>query len=75
MLLRFVQGRPMSQVTEDFLDWAGGVLAAAGKTALLLVRDNASWHVSQRVRACIRAHNGRAKREGGVRIVACRLPV
>jgi transposase len=70
MLLRFVEGRPVSQVTEDFLAWACGVLAAEGKTALLLVWDNASWHVSQR-----RAHNGRARREGGVRIVACRLPV
>ncbi len=75
MLLRFVEGRPVSQVTEDFLAWACGVLAAEGKTALLLVWDNASWHISQRVRAWIRAHNGRARREGGVRIVACRLPV
>jgi transposase len=75
MLLRFVEGRPVSQVTEDFLAWACEVLAAEGKTALLLVWDNASWHISQRVRAWIRAHNGRARREGGVRIVACRLPV
>jgi transposase len=75
MLLRFVAGRPVSQVTEDFLAWVCGVLAAEGKTALLLVWDNASWHISQRVRAWIRAHNGRARREGGVRIVACRLPV
>jgi transposase len=75
MLLRFVEGRPVSQVTEDFLAWVCDVLAAEGKTALLLVWDNASWHISQRVRAWIRAHNGRARREGGVRIVACRLPV
>ena len=75
MLLRFVQGRPVSQVTEDFLAWVCDVLAAEGKTALLLVWDNASWHISQRVRAWIRTHNGRARREGGVRIVVCRLPV
>jgi hypothetical protein len=30
---------------------------------------------SQRVRAWIKAHNRQAKREGGVRIVACPLPV
>jgi DDE superfamily endonuclease len=75
MLLRFVDGRPVSQVTEDFLAWVCGELAREGKRALLLVWDNASWHVSQRVRAWIKAHNRRAKREGGVRIVACQLPV
>ena len=75
MLLRFVQGRPVSQVTEDFLAWVCARLHAEGKTALLLVWDNASWHVSQRVRAWIRAHNRPTKRDGGVRIVACYLPV
>jgi transposase len=74
MLLRFVQGRPVSQVTEDFLAWLCERLAAEGKKALLLVWDNASWHISQRVRAWVKAHNRQAKREGGVRIVACRLP-
>jgi transposase len=75
MLLRFVQGRPVSQVTEEFLAWACGRLAAEGKTALLLVWDNASWHVSKRVRSWIKAHNRRVKRDGGVRIVACYLPI
>lgn len=75
MLLRFVDGRPVSQVTEDFLAWLCQRLGAEGKTALLLVWDNASWHVSQRVRVWIKAHNRQAKREGGVRIVPCRLPV
>jgi transposase len=75
MMLRFVQGRPVSQVTEDFLAWACDRLAAEGKTALLLIWDNAAWHVSKRVRAWIKAHNRRAKVEGGVRIVACYLPI
>ncbi len=75
MLLRFVQGRPVSQVTEDYLAWVCARLAAEGKKALLLVWDNASWHVSQRVRAWIKAHNRAAKRAGGVRIVVCGLPV
>jgi len=75
MLLRFVQGRPVSQVTEDFLAWACTLLAGEGKKALLLVWDNASWHISKRVRAWIKTHNRQVKREGGVRIVACRLPV
>ena len=73
--LRFVEGRPVSQVTEDFLNWVCARLAAEGKKALLLVWDNASWHVSKRVRAWVREHNRRAKRDGGVRILACYLPV
>lgn len=75
MMLRFVAGRPVSQVTEDFLAWACVRLAAEGKKALLLVWDNASWHVSKRVRAWIKDHNRRAKQAGGVRILACFLPV
>src|SRR3954451_14607632 len=75
MLLRFVVGRPVSQVTEDFLGWVCDVLAEEGKRALLLVWDNASWHVSGRVRAWIKEHNRRVKRErAGVRIVVCQLP-
>ena len=75
MLLRFVSGRPVSQVTEDYLSWVCELLKAAGKRALLLIWDNAPWHVSWRVRAWIKTHNRRAKVEGGVRIVACYLPV
>lgn len=75
MMLRFVAGRPVSQVTEGFLAWACERLKAEGKRALLLIWDNASWHVSARVRAWIKAHNRRAKADGGVRIIACWLPV
>jgi hypothetical protein len=75
MLLRFVSGRPVSQVTEDYLGWVCERLRAEGKKALLLIWDNASWHVRQRVRAWIRAHNRQARASGGVRIVACYLPV
>jgi hypothetical protein len=74
MLLRFVDGRPVSQVTVDFLGWVCGELAREGKKALLLVWDNASWHISARVRSWIKEHNRRAKREGGVRILVCQLP-
>jgi hypothetical protein len=41
MLLRFVDGRPVSVVTIQFLAWLTERLAAEGKTALLLVWDNA----------------------------------
>lgn len=75
MMLRFVTGRPLSQVTEEYLGWVCERLKAEGKKALLLVWDNAAWHVSKRVRAWIKAHNREAKKNGGVRVVACFLPV
>lgn len=61
MLLRFVDGRPVSGVTTQFLAWCCQRLAAQGKTALLLVWDNASWHVSKAVRTWIRQHNRAVK--------------
>ncbi|WP_211483669.1 transposase [Azotobacter chroococcum] len=75
-LLRADTGQMLlvSQVTEDFLEWVCERLASKGKKALLMIRDNASWHVSHRVRAWIGAHNRRTRAEGGVRIVTCRLP-
>src|SRR5439155_4465510 len=73
--LRFVAGRPVSARTIEFLAWCCRKLAAAGKEALLLVWDNAPWHVSRAVRQWIRAHNRHVKRSGrGVRIVAGYLP-
>jgi hypothetical protein len=73
--LRFVDGRPVSLVTIDYLDWCCRKLHAAGKEALLLIWDNAAWHVSHQVRDWIRDHNRRVKRAGrGVRILACYLP-
>ena len=73
--LRFVTGRPLSPVTTQFLAWCCEKLAMLGKTALILIWDNASWHVSQEVRTWIRAHNRAVKQHGqGVRIVACFLP-
>jgi len=74
MLLRFVEGRPLSSVTTQFLAWCCERLAEEGKRVLVLVWDNAAWHVSREVRTWIKAHNRAAKAEGGVRILVCRLP-
>lgn len=73
--LRFVDGRPVSSVTTQFLAWVCAKLAAAGKTALLLIWDNAGWHVSREVQTWIASHNQQIRADGqGVRIVECRLP-
>ena len=74
MLLRFTEGRPVSELTVPFLSWACGELAAEGKKALLLIWDNAGWHTSALVRGWIRQLNRAAKENGGVRIVTCCLP-
>lgn len=47
MHLRFVAGRPVSQVTADFLEWLCEQVQAQGKCVLVLVWANASWHGSQ----------------------------
>jgi len=77
--LRFADGRPVSAVTTRFLEWTCVKLAAAGKTALLLVWDNASWHLSKEVRDWIRTHNQHVRNTSGgvpgVRIVPCPLPI
>jgi hypothetical protein len=74
--LRFVNGRPLSAVTIPFLDWCCQKLDALGKTALLLVWDNASWHVSHAVQQWIHDHNRQVQRERkGVRLLPCPLPI
>ena len=75
--LRFVDGRPVSGITTRFLEWSCERLEVAGKKALLLIWDNASWHVSHEVRRWLDKHNRGVKKRGseaGVRIVSCLLP-
>lgn len=74
--LRFVDGRPVSAITTQFLEWSCHKLEELGKKALLLVWDNASWHNSKLVKGWIAAHNREVKESGGsgVRIVPCFLP-
>jgi hypothetical protein len=72
--LRFGDDRPVSAITTQFLTWCCDRLVAQGMTTLVLVWDNAPWHGSAEVRCWLRAHNQRAHRDGGVRIVPCFLP-
>jgi hypothetical protein len=73
--LRFVDGRPVSSITTQFLSWSCEKLEAVGKKILLLIWDNASWHISRELRRWLGRHNRRVKESGeGVRIVSCLLP-
>jgi hypothetical protein len=74
--IRFVDGRPVSSITTQFLGWSCQMLGATGRKILLLIWDNASsWHVSKEVRRWLGRHNRQVKKSGeGVRIVSCLLP-
>ena len=73
--IRFVDGRPVSSKSTRFLQWSLRKLEQRGKKVLVLIWDNASWHVSKEVRRWLGSHNRRVKRSGrGVRIVSCLLP-
>ena len=73
--LRFVEGRPVSAITTQYLTWCCEKLEQMGKSALIMIWDNASWHISKAVRNWICTHNREVRRQGqGVRIVTCCLP-
>jgi transposase len=79
MWLRFIEGRPVSAVTIAYLEWVCERLAVEGKRVLVLIWDNAGWHISHQVRNWLGEHNRRAladRREGkaGVQIIPCFLP-
>jgi hypothetical protein len=75
MSLRFVDANPISDATTQFLQHCCSHLEALGKTAWLLIWDNASWHTSKKVRTWIREHNAVVQKENkGVRILPLFLP-
>jgi hypothetical protein len=73
--LRFVDGRPVSAITIQFLEWCCAKMQGMGIRVLALIWDNAGWHVSQAVRTWIQEYNRHVKRSGeGVRILVGLLP-
>jgi hypothetical protein len=61
MWIRFVDGRPVSSITTQFLGWCCEELEEAGRKVLLLIWDNASWHISKEVRRCSEGTTGGSK--------------
>ena len=72
--IRFLEERPISQMTISFLKWIIEELVKEGKKALFLIWDNATWHNSKMVCKWIKENNQKAKQAGGVRIIRCQLP-
>jgi transposase len=75
VMLRFVEDRPLGDVTIQFLSWVCERVGEEGKRVLIVVWDEASWHRADAVSAWVREHNEHAKRGGGVKLVICELPV
>ncbi len=76
MLVRFVEQRPVSDITCQFLAWVCEQVSQMGKRVMPLIWDNATWHLSKQVRQWIREHNRHVKQTGqGVRLIVCKLPV
>jgi transposase len=76
MLVRFVEQRPVSEITCQFLEWGCQQVSGMGRRAMPIIWDNATWHLSKQVRQWIRTHNRTVKQTGmGVRLIICRLPV
>jgi transposase len=74
--LRFVDGRPISALTIQFLAWCAEQAAPQeGIRRLVLFWDNAGWHTSRTVREAVRTHNQQVQRSGqGVVLVPYGLP-
>jgi transposase len=75
VMVRFVEDRPLADVTIQFVDWFCRVVSEEGKKVLIVVWDDASWHTAEVIPQWVVEHNSRAKRRGRARIVICELPV
>jgi len=74
-IVRFVEDRPVGDITTQFLSWLCEAVAKEGKKVLIVVWDEASWHRADTVSSWVKAHNERARQAGGVKLVICELPV
>jgi transposase len=73
--VRFVEGRPVADITIQFLEWLCGGAAKEGKKVLVVIWDNPSWHAAEAVCGWVDEQNRRAARGEGVRVDRCELPV
>ena len=73
--LRFVEGNPCSNLTIQYLEWLLEKTRLAGKKALVMIWDHATWHKSIAVREWVREHNRTVKKtQEGVRLLPFLLP-
>jgi transposase len=75
VILRFVEGRPVGDLTAQFLNWVCEQLGPEGKARLIVIWDDPSWHNGKPVSDWLSEHNRYVKRYGGIQVVLCPLPV
>jgi hypothetical protein len=73
--VRFVEGRPVGDLTAQFLEWLCWEVAREGKKVLVVIWDGPSWHTAEAVAGWVGGQNRRAERGEGVRVDLCELPV
>jgi transposase len=71
----FSDTRPVSEETWKFVQGLLEVAQQEGKRVLVIIWDNAGWHLSKRLRQWIRQHNRVAKATGTVRLLTHLLPL
>ncbi len=73
--VRFVEGRPVGDITVQFLEWLCWGAAEEGKKVLVVIWDGPSWHTAEAVADWVDGQNRRSERGQGVRVDICELPV
>jgi hypothetical protein len=73
--VRFVEGRPVGDITVQFLEWLCWGAAEEGKKVLVVIWDGPSWHTAEAVAGWVDDQNRRAERGEGVQVDLCELPV
>lgn len=73
--LYFTPTRPVSEETWQFVQALIELARQESRRVLVLIWDNAGWHLSKRLRQWIRDHNRAAKVHGDVRVLTQLLPL
>jgi len=73
--LYFSPGQPNSEHQWVFIIALLAIARQAGTSVVVIIWDNASWHLSQRLRQWIRAYNRAAKATGEPRLLVHGLPL
>lgn len=73
--LYFSPGQPNSEHMWVFIIALLDIARQEGKSVVVLIWDNASWHISQRIRQWIRTYNHSAKAAGEPRLLVHGLPI
>jgi transposase len=72
--LHFTWGQPDSEATIDYLYRLLTLARSLRKHYWVIIWDNASWHLSRKVRAWLKQYKQQAKATGDVRLLVCYLP-